>query len=603
MKKALIIFIFFVLMIFILAAGVIIFVKTMNINKFKPQIISQASAMLNRRVDFEKVRLDISLKQGIILNLSNLVIADDPSFRTEDFLSVKNISLGIDVVGYLLRRTISIPSVVIDTPRAAIIRRKNGVFNVQSFTAPSDEGTGAPYAAAQTSAEGAGLPLFRISSLNISDGSLAYTDYSFEPPVTIEISGAAVSAKDISSAGAFPFIIEGSVLSSQKNIRLQGKAQIEPAAHGITISELIGVTDLADILPADIAAACAMTNAAAIPAGMKGKVQVTVDELIAGPGGLLALKAAVSLSDAAFQFKAPVLSLADVQAAVRITQSDITLDTFRAAVGEGTISASGAVADYSAAQRFTLEVNAENLKIQDILAPDAAPVKAEGVVGAQIRCTGAGFAPKALSSSLTGEGKISAAQVTFKDINVLRMALDRITVIPGLTEKIAAALPEAYRQKLSRADTSVSEVLFPLTVAHGRVVIKDAMVSADDFQFKGDAQAGFDGTFALEGVFLIAPEFSAQMVSSVSQLQYLLNEQNQIFLPLKVSGTSAEMKFSVDAEYIAKKLLVNQGAAQLLKVIDKAIGGESPGAGEDTGAAPPSAAEAAGGILDSILSR
>jgi hypothetical protein len=63
------------------------------------------------------------------------------------------------------------------------------------------------------------------------------------------------------------------------------------------------------------------------------------------------------------------------------------------------------------------------------------------------------------------------------------------------------------------------------------------------------------------------------MVSAVDQLQYLLNDEKQIYIPLKISGKAGAPKFNVDAEYLAKKLLENQAKQQIFKAIDRALGG------------------------------
>jgi hypothetical protein len=62
------------------------------------------------------------------------------------------------------------------------------------------------------------------------------------------------------------------------------------------------------------------------------------------------------------------------------------------------------------------------------------------------------------------------------------------------------------------------------------------------------------------------------MAGRVPQLQYLLNEQKQIYLPLKISGKGGTPDFKVDTDYIAKRLLVEQGSKQLFKALDKAFG-------------------------------
>ena len=67
-------------------------------------------------------------------------------------------------------------------------------------------------------------------------------------------------------------------------------------------------------------------------------------------------------------------------------------------------------------------------------------------------------------------------------------------------------------------------------------------------------------------------------MTGVPELQYLHNEDKQVFFPIKVAGKGATSALSVDAGYIAEKLVVNQAKTQLMQVIDKSIGNKAPGA-------------------------
>jgi len=91
-------------LVILIVVACVIFIKTFDINRFKPQIIAQAKAVLSRDIDFERARLDISLRRGINVKVSNLSIADDRQFQQGDFLKVKKVSISLDVMGYLLQK-------------------------------------------------------------------------------------------------------------------------------------------------------------------------------------------------------------------------------------------------------------------------------------------------------------------------------------------------------------------------------------------------------------------------------------------------------------------------------------------------------------------
>jgi len=563
-------------LILILMVAAAIFIKTFDINRFKPQIISQARSALNREVDFERVSLGISLSQGISLKISNLVISESPAFGKGDFLTVKNISLGFDVLGYLLQKKISIPSILIDSPRVTIIRQKDGSLSALSLAKSGEEGKNSAGPAAAPASTPAALPAMFISSLKVNNGTLIYLDHSFEPALELEVSDLNLSVSGFSLTKPFYFMVEGAVLSSQKNIRLEGKAEVNLKTNEFTISDFKATSDLSRIILEKIPASLPMAKGAVLPVSLKGKASLMLKEITIGQKEPVGLTADFSLTDAALKFRQITSPITDIRMNVKITKTKILLDKTSATIGQGAIKCSGVIEDYLARQDFNATADVENLKIQDLIAQDKSSVKAEGVVSGRITLKGQGFSSQALSSNLSGEGKISISKARLKDINVLRTVLDKISVIPGLAEKFEANLPEHYQQELTQKDTVFSDIKLPVTVENGRLLIKDTVVASDEFLFKGRTEVGFDSAFSLEGSFLIPPELSSSMVATIPEMQYLLNQDQQIFIPLKVSGKSGQMQFMVDAEYIAKKLLANQAKTQLWKVLDKAIGGKKP---------------------------
>ena len=583
-----------------------IFIKTFDVNRYKPQIISEASKALARQVDFQKAYLGISLFRGIELKISNLAISEDPAFGKGEFLAVKDISVGVDVLGYILQKKISITSVLIDSPKITLIRQKDNSFNVQTIAKPAEAGKEIMKSSPATSA--LAIPAILISSIKNINGTLTYIDYSFEPPLRLEVLELTAAVSKVSLTAPFPFVVEAAVLSAKKNIRLEGKASFDLKTNEVAITELKGATELSNILMSKVPIAFPMTKGAILPASLKGNLNLTMDKLTAGPKGLGALAADCALANGILQFKELASPVKDVAAAVKITENKVSFDKVSAAIGEGSINAQGAIDDYLAKQDYSVNADIKDLKLEDLIVQDNSPVKVEGLAAGKISVKGSGFSPEALKSSLSGNADISVTKAKLKNINVLRTVLDKISVIPGLSQKIEAGLPEKFKQKLAAKDTVLSDIKLPVTIENGRVMVKDVTLGADEFLFKGNGEAGLSGDYSLEGSFLIPQELSASMVAAVSQLQYLLNEQNQISIPLKISGQAPEMKFRVDPQYIAEKLIANQAKQQLFKALEKAVANKDSGTTEQNAAPSDSnkksdTEEAVSNLLNSIFKK
>ncbi len=546
----------------------IIFVKTFDINRFKPQIISEVGKALNREVDFERAGLGFSLRQGISLKIANLSVSDDPVFGKDNFFAVKNVSLAVNLLKLVFDKEVNVPNVLIDSPRITIIRKKDGSINAstiaQSSRAQKPEAVTAAVA----------LPAILLSSIKGNNGVLTFVDQTFQPPLNVDISELSFSLSDVSLTRPFPFVAEGSVLSAKKNVKLEGNAQINLKTGEVIISELKGTTQLADILLEKIPVAFPMIKTAVLPVSVDGRLDLLINNLTAVAGGLTTIAGEVSLSSGSLKLKEMSLPIKDGNIHMNITEKDLIIDKASFSVGQGIINASGSVKDYLLRQEYNIEGDAKNLLIQDLIAQDKSPVKAEGLVSGKIKLNGQGFSPEALKSALSADALLSVIQARLKDINVLRTVLDKISVIPGLAQRVEEGLSQRYKEKLTQKDTAISDISLPVSLKNGNITVDNISLGADEFLFNGSGQAGLDSSYSIEGLFLIPQELSASMGMQVSELQYLFNNDKQISIPLKISGKAGEPKFSVDAEYIAEKLLKDQLKQQIFKALDKALGTE-----------------------------
>jgi AsmA protein len=560
----------------VLTVAAVIFIKTFDVNRYKQQITAEATRAMSRGVDFRKADLGISLTKGVSLKISDLTVAEDPEFGKDNFFSVKEISLGVDALGYIFGKKVEISSIVINSPQVTIIRKKDGSINVQTIAKPAQAAKDLVKSSPATAA--AAIPAIMISAIKNLNGTVNFIDYSFDPPIRLEVKEVNAALSKVSLTQAFPFTVSAAVLSDKTNISIEGKAQFDLKTNQVTVSELKGISELARILMARIPIELPMTKGAVLPNSLKGSLNFNLNKIIAGPEGLKTLEGGVVLNNGSLQFKELASAVENIEASAKITEKNIVLDKASAGINEGLITASGSLEDYQALQKYSASVDIKDLELQGLLSQDKSPVKVEGIASGKIKIKGSGFSPDALKTSLSGNAEISVVKARLKDLNILRTVLDKISLLPGLAQRIEAGLPEKYKQKLIQKDTVLSDIKLPLVIESGKLLIKDLSIGADEFLFKGSAQADLSGTYSLEGSFMIPQDLSASMVSQVSELQYLLDENKQIFIPLKISGKTAEIRFNLDSQYIAQKLVQNQLKQQIFKALDRSSGSQDPGA-------------------------
>ena len=598
MKALKIVLVSLVILVLAMFAAAFIFITTLDINRFKPQIVEQASKALGRNVDFGKAKLGISPLGGVSLRVEDLTVGEDPAFGKGSFLSVKALSAGVDVLGYLFRKQVSVTGIIIDSPEISVIREKDGSVNAQTL--------GKSQAAEKAGVPAAALPALLVQSIKCRNGTVKYADLTFQPAVALEISGLDFSVSGFSLDKPFGFSIQARAFSGSQNVNVSGKCRLDLAKLSAEITGLKADTDLSRLSLKDIPRQLPMVPAQAMPVELKGSLEITVDTLVAGAKGLVSMDAGGRLSGGSAKFAQMAQPVKDIAADLRVTEKDLLLESFSAGVGQGTLKGKGEIKDYVSGQLFSFEADADKLSLQELVDQQKYPAQAEGLFSGKLKASGKGFTPTALRSGLSGQGDVSVAQPKIKGLNVLRAVLDKLSIIPGLGETIEQGLPDEYKQKLALKDTTLSDISLPVVFEEGRASVNDAAISSGDFTYKGKVDAGSDGSYSLEGTFFISAGLSQVMVSSAPQMQYLLNEDKLIAIPLKVSGQAAgQAQFNVNAQYIARKLVENQARQQIFRALDKAIGtpGESQSQPQVDGQAPAAQGDALGGLLNSIFKK
>ncbi|MGE5279122.1 MAG: AsmA family protein [Deltaproteobacteria bacterium] len=605
----------FVVVCLLAAAALAVFIATFRVDRFKPGILRQAKAALGRDVNFQDAKLAFSWTQGVHLDIMGLAVAEDPAFGSGDLLDVGKVSVGVDVLGYLMRKRVDVSDIRIVSPRLSVIRQKDGSLNVTAMGQAAGQGQRAPGAQAAPGGASLAAPALLISSLTVTDGTVLYVDRSFEPPLRLEAAQVGISMGRVSLTQPFPFSVEAAVLSASRNVRAQGQAQLDLKARQVTVSGGSADLDLSAVLLENIPQAFPMAQDAVLPTRLAGKAEIRQARLTAGPQGVTDLAADIALKDGLLQLEDVAVPFRDISADASLTASRVVIRKIAASLGSGALYASGTLQDYLSDPVFDMTAGARGLKIQELLTPDRSSLRMEGEATGEMQVQGRGPGPQVFST-LAGQGKVSLLAARFKGVNVLRRVLDKIAVFPRLAQKMEESLPPRYKEKLEEPDTALSDTSLSFRVDKGRILAPDAKVGTDSFEFSGRAEAGFDTTFAVTGAFVIPPDLSAAMAAAVPELAYLQDTQGRIDFPVKVAGNAAQMSASVDGEYIAKQLVANQARVQLLKVIDKAIGRQGPAApsaeqaasaGPDTASAGQEervsspAEELVGGVLDAIF--
>lgn len=146
---------------------------------FRDQIVERLRGELNERVDATVTFSDVDVSllstfPTLTAEVSELAITGKGDFAEVTLLTAKSLGAGIDLVGLVLRREITIESIEVNAPEVHLVVRPDGKANYDIVPEPAD-GSEAPGEAIA----------FEIKRLRIHDGTLTYVT----PSVRVIVAG------------------------------------------------------------------------------------------------------------------------------------------------------------------------------------------------------------------------------------------------------------------------------------------------------------------------------------------------------------------------------------------------------------------------------
>lgn len=691
--------------------GVVVFLKTFDINRYKAQITAAAEKALNRTVGLGAIGLQLSLNKGIELRLENISIGENPDFGNGDFLVVPYVSIGVSIKDLIFKRQVTVLSVEAQSPQITVIRNSDGSINAQSLAAPSPkQEKEPPEQNTQKRTEPGAAPLLKpavkdpaalqipaivINRIRVDSARLRYIDKTFVPELSLELKKVTVTVNNFSLTDEFPlavnaaflsdspnitlkgsgevnrgapsfllkdalvtadlssvsmdalrravpqlnalprvdfnpgtlsssikrlevnaqglkalaldaelndgmlsmpeafpgfslpmkrvgatvkgfsldapftFTLDAAYLSQTQNIHAEGTAQVHLDNQSIEITNTDAVVDLSSLSMAQLAATLKDVPETALPKKLAGRLKLTVNRLSAAAAGLQSLKAEGVLKDGMVDLPQLSVPVSALEAHCTISESAIDFDRLAFSLGKGKAAFSGSIRDYLKEQEFQAGGTLASIDLAECLDQSAYPVKVKGIASGNATVKGQGFDPKTFLSKLSGDGVFEVKEGGLSNVNVLAMAMDKLSIIPKLVDVLKANLPENAKEQLERTDTAVPEVRLTAALRSGSIVLEPVHVEAEGFLFDGNGNVGFDQQYAFDGTFTVPEALASRMASAVPEMFFLVNQEKRIAFPLTVSGKGPVFSLKPDLKSLGTSFIQNKGREQLGKVLDR----------------------------------
>ena len=156
------------------------------------------------------------------------------------------------------------------------------------------------------------------------------------------------------------------------------------------------------------------------------------------------------------------------------------------------------------------------------------------------------------------------------NFNLLREVFDRLSMIPGLVNRLLSRLPPDYRAKLEAADTVLGPVDLPVTARGGVFYFDNLQLVSENFLLDGTGAVRPDGVYSVQAVIRVEPGLSSAFIRSVNELQYLTDAQGQLEIPVRMeSGPGGAPRILPDLVYVGQKLALTKAEQWIGSLLGK----------------------------------
>jgi hypothetical protein len=168
--------------------------------------------------------------------------------------------------------------------------------------------------------------------------------------------------------------------------------------------------------------------------------------------------------------------------------------------------------------------------------------------------------------TLSARGNIRLQNAVLDNMNVLKVALDKLNMLPGLVRKLKDNLPEKYSGLLSRNYTAFKPMNAAFQIKDNRIYLDKLLVESDAFYLTGKGSIGMDQDIEISADLFIPKDLSDAFTNAAPELKYLTDNKGIITMPLEIRGKAPNISVMPNLEYVIKKLFVSKGQELLNKL-------------------------------------
>lgn len=573
----------------IIVIGLVVFVVTFDLNRYKPMIVSKLEAAIGNSVRID--HLSLGWNGGLSLVLNRFDVYPDAKAGGEPAISIDRVSAILELAP-LLKREISIGSVVINHPHLHLVRSGSsayvaGLGSSTGKTTPAS--SGAAFAA---------VPVL-VKAVRFEDGEIRLTDTTSSPPSEIEIRKLDASFDHASMDKPIRVDARMAVLGGQQNVFVTGRVYLPLGTNRTGTLENVR-------LKVDLGGFDSGELARAIPGlgriGFGGETVVDLDRLTFDSGGVHELAGVVQLSQGKIIIPELQNAVERIGVSGSFQKDRLEIKRLSADFAGGKAEASGSIDQLLGPAVSNLQGTLAGFSLESFQpeAPKDAP-RIQGKLSGSFRISSAGLNTPQISRSLAGEVEAQINEPVIVNFNLVREVFARLSLLPRLVETLEKRLPENYGEKLKRRDTVLNPIHLQGKIGNGQLVFDNVLLVSDTFVLNGRMVIALDGSFSGTAVLRLDPDLSAALIRSVTELQYLTDAEGRLEIPVQVQSDGRRLAIAPDLQYVAAKLAVVKTQEVLGKWLEKKVGGKSGTSGDEPNQQPAPQGDLVSSLIGGLL--
>ncbi len=574
MKKFIFIFLFLLVLVM---AGIGIFLATFNVDKYRPVVAQKIEEALGKKVELGK--LSLGFNKGLAFRIQGIAVYGKSSHQA--LAKVGEVAAVIRLMP-LLQKNIQVASIFIVKPYVEIERGADGFMRVGGVAVGPTRASNQGIPAKETSPAAQQFLAFSVDSIRVQKAKVVYKDLSPSNPMDFSIDNIDVEIKNFSLNKSFLFEVLASVFSADQNVEVSGELLLPGSGQSGFLKNFDLDTNLGRWNFASAAQAFPALGNLKFRENPQGGLNIRLEEV--DLGALADLKAHVKLNNAK-------ISLAGIPSAFETVFLNMDTQGGNLKVRDSSASFAGGQINLDAAVNGFQSSNARSqvkLAVKNVSLSDAIPASSPnaprlgGNLSLDFEGNGSGLGWPEISRSLNGKGRVILKDGVIFNFNLAKQVFEKLSVIPGIASKLESELPPNYKEKLFAPHTLMHPLDFSFEAQNGQIPFQNLRVATDYVSIVGNGHAGLGGAVEAAASLQMAPEISAAILKSVSEISVLANTQGQIEIPILVTGQAPSIQVFPDLNIIATRFAAGKAQQLLGDFFNKGQGEQQPASSSGT---------------------